>query len=274
MIGTTMALTNHSSHKPAPAPAVAEAAPQPEPKPASPVASKPAPDHQELQQLLDKFVVNHPGSYGIWVKDLKTGQQAGIKAEQAVRSASLYKLFVAFETYKQIDAGKRKLGDAAGGGTKHTVKSCLEIMINVSDNPCGSALGDKLGWSKLNPTLKAQGFTATSLKQPHQTSAADTGRLLEMIYRGDTLSAASNAHFLVNLKAQKVRNRLPQGLPAGTVIAHKTGDLYGYMHDAGIVYGPKTDYLVVITSGPWETPATAAPQFASLSKQLYAYFNR
>jgi beta-lactamase class A len=76
------------------------------------------------------------------------------------------------------------------------------------------------------------------------------------------------------LKDQRVNNRLPQGLPGGTVIAHKTGDLDGVVHDAGIVYGPKTNYLVVVTSGPWNAPGNAPAMFADLSRQLWNYFEQ
>ena len=76
------------------------------------------------------------------------------------------------------------------------------------------------------------------------------------------------------LKDQRVNNRLPVGLPKGTVIAHKTGDLEGVVHDAGIVFGPKTDYLVVVVSGPWAVPGGAPAKFADLSRQLWNYFEQ
>jgi beta-lactamase class A len=67
---------------------------------------------------------------------------------------------------------------------------------------------------------------------------------------------------------------LPVGLPAGTVIAHKTGDLDSFTHDAGIVYGPKTNYLVVVMSGPWDNPGNAPSQFADLSGKIWSYLEQ
>ncbi len=98
--------------------------------------------------------------------------------------------------------------------------------------------------------------------------------MFDRLYSGTLVSPSSSQRFMDLLKDQRVNNRLPQGLPAGTVIAHKTGDLDGVVHDAGIVYGPKTDYIVVVTSGPWNTPGNAPSMFADLSQKLWNYFEQ
>jgi beta-lactamase class A len=219
-------------------------------------------------------VKNHQGGWGIYVKDLQTGAVASINASKPMTSASLYKLFVAERTLAMVDAGQWKLTDGAGGGSGRNLEACLKVMVNISDNTCGRALGSKLGWGKQDKALQLEGYTDTTLVTPQQTSARDVARLLERLQAGSLLSAKSSNLFMSYLKDQKVNNRLPVGLPAGTMIAHKTGDLDGYVHDAGIVYGPKTDYLVVVMSGAWQRPATAAGAHAELSKQLWQYFNQ
>lgn len=227
-----------------------------------------------LQPLLDQFVKIHQGGWGIYVKDLQTGATASVNATKPMTSASLYKLFVAERSLAMVDAGQWKLTDSVGGGTGRNLEACLRVMINVSDNACGRALGTKLGWGKQDKALDLEGYTDTTLLTPQQTSARDVGYLLERLQAGTLLSAKSSAQLMGYLKEQKVNNRLPLGLPAGTIVAHKTGDLDGYVHDAGIVYGPKTDYLVVIMSGPWNRPASSASAHAELSKQLWQYFEQ
>jgi beta-lactamase class A len=228
-----------------------------------------AAENTELQSLLSKFSAGAPT--GITIKNLKTGAMAGTNQTQVFTSASLYKLFVAHGIYKQIDSGQRSLGDKVGD---RTLGECLNLMITVSDNSCAEALGSQLGWAKYNSTLKSLGFNQTKFGSPMQTSAADVATLLERLYSGTLLSRNSSSHFLDLLKAQKINNRLPQGLPSGTTIAHKTGDLDGFVHDAGIVYGPKGDYIVVMTSGPWATPSAAPSKFAELSRMLYGQFSK
>ncbi len=224
-----------------------------------------------LQQLLNNFMAAHTGSpFNIVVKDLKTGATATVNPDQSYESASLYKLFVADKIYHAIDGGTLSYSSAAGS---NTVGYCLQLMITISDNDCGWALGgDILGWGAQNPALAADGFTETNMTTPQQTSARDVASLFEKLYNNTLNSPDANNAFLNLLKAQKVNDRLPQGLPAGTVIAHKTGNLDGVVHDAGIVYGPKTDYLVVVMSGQWSAPGNVPPLFADLSKQVWNFF--
>ena len=220
-----------------------------------------------LDQLLRDFVAANGGSgFGVVVKDLKTGATASVNADASMTSASLYKLFVAQQVMSRIDAGSLTYGASAGGGSGRNVVDCLTVMINVSDNTCGKALGENLGWGSQDGALKEAGYTGTSLAAPQRTSAHDVAYLLERLYRGTLNSGSSNDRLLAMLKDQRVNNRLPVGLPAGTVIAHKTGDLDGYMHDAGIVYGPKTDYVVSMMGAPGTSPS----QFADLSAKIWA----
>ena len=246
---------------------------------AAPTPAKAAPAVAEvkpgLQSIIDTFVnTNTPANWGIVVKDLKTGQTASYQPDRQMASASLYKLFVAERIYQRIDVGQLTSGSPAGGGTGETVDQCLTVMINVSDNDCGRALGDILGWGAQNQALSQEGYTGTDLSTPQQTSANDVARLFSRLYDRTLVSPSSEDNFMGLLKEQKVNNRLPQGLPAGTVIAHKTGDLDDVVHDAGIVYGPKTDYLVVVTSGNWTAVGNVPPMFADLSSQLWNYFEK
>lgn len=228
----------------------------------------------QLQQLLDAFAAGQSDKFGIVVKDLKTGATATINPNRQLISASLYKMFVAQQIYRMADTGQISYGDPAGGGTGRNIEDCLRIMINVSDNGCGRALGKILGWGSQNEALKTAGYTNTNLASPQKTSAQDVATMLERLYKGTLNSPNSNQRYMDLLKGQRVNNRLPMGLPQGTLIAHKTGDLDGYVHDAGIVYGPKTEYLVVVTSGQWARPGEAPAKFADLSARLWGFFQK
>lgn len=243
----------------------------PTPAQAAPVVA-PTPQKTGLQQILDSFVATNGDMFGIVVKDMKTGETAAINPDRQIMSASLYKLFVAQRIYQRIDLAELGYSNASGSGTGRNIDQCLTIMINVSDNGCGRALGAILGWGHQDQALELEGYKQTTLASPQQTSAGDVAKLFTRLYEGTLVSANSSEHFMHLLKDQRVNNRLPKGLPAGTVIAHKTGDLDGVVHDAGIVYGPKTNYLVVVTSGPWRTPGNAPGMFADLSRQLWNYF--
>jgi beta-lactamase class A len=237
-------------------------------------SAAPKPHKSGLQPLLNNFAASGGSNFAIVVKDLRTGETAAVNPDQQMESASLYKLFVAQRIYQQIDLGQLKLSQDAGAGDGQTIGQCLTVMINISDNDCGRALGDILNWGAQDQALDTEGYTNTDLASPQQTSANDVAKLLERLYRGTLLSPDSTNRFLSLLKDQKVNNRLPTGLPDGTVIAHKTGDLDGFSHDAGIVYGPRSNYLVVVMSGPWSAVGDAPASFTTLSQQLWNYFEQ
>ena len=257
---STSAVHSASSKSLAPVPAAAAA------------VSTPTAQKNGLNQILSDFTAANPDKFGIVVKDMSTGESASIGSDRQIASASLYKLFIAQRIYQQIDLGQIDYGKAAGNDTGLNVADCLRIMINISDNECGRALGTILGWGAQDQALSIEGYKQTTLSSPQKTSADDIATLLNRLYAGTLISGNSSDKFMSLLKDQRVNNRLPVGLPAGTVIAHKTGDLEGVVHDAGIVYGPKTNYLVVVTSGPWNSPGNAPALFADLSAKLWNYF--
>jgi beta-lactamase class A len=68
-----------------------------------------------------------------------------------------------------------------------------------------------------------------------------------------------------------VNDRLPVGLdPDVASIAHKTGNLDGFVHDAGIVTTPDRRYVIAVLSGPWPSEGQAPPVFAALSAAVYS----
>ena len=75
------------------------------------------------------------------------------------------------------------------------------------------------------------------------------------------------------LKKQKLNNKLPANLPEGVEIAHKTGEIGYFTHDAGIVYTSKGDYIIVVLSQS-DMPSAAEDRIASISKNVYDYFQK
>jgi beta-lactamase class A len=62
------------------------------------------------------------------------------------------------------------------------------------------------------------------------------------------------------LLAQEFNEKIPAGLPAGTRVAHKTGEITAVSHDAAVVYPPgrKPYVLVVLTKGIRDGKASSA----------------
>lgn len=129
----------------------------------------------------------------------------------------------------------------------------------------------------------------------NQTTTAEMGMILEDIYRcsksgGGTLAVVfpgeltpNDCQMMINyLSKNEIGLLIEAGVPGGTRVAHKHGWLTdfrdGYIHtviDAGIVYTPVADYvLVVAIYDPeqivWD-PANI--MVARLSQAIYNYFN-
>src|SRR5690606_31959123 len=74
------------------------------------------------------------------------------------------------------------------------------------------------------------------------------------------------------LLEQKINDRLPALLPPGTPVAHKTGNWPGNVHDAGIVYGPTSTFVIAVLTEDVGDTAEATAIIAELTRVVYDYF--
>lgn len=102
------------------------------------------------------------------------------------------------------------------------------------------------------------------------TTANDLRIVLRAIADGTTFSKASSDRMIDILKAQEFNEKIPAGLPPGTQVAHKTGDISGIHHDAAIVFpsGERPYVLVVLTAG-FEDEAEADQVIADISRAVW-----
>lgn len=121
-----------------------------------------------------------------------------------------------------------------------------------------------------------------------QTTAEDIGALLEMLYTcamadGGALRAAFSAdltqadcqEILTMLADNKIGTLVEEGVPSDVTVVHKhgwTGDTYG---DAGIVFSPGGDYIIVefLHKPGWLQWEISSPLMADISRAAYNYFN-
>ncbi len=142
-----------------------------------------------------------------------------------------------------------------------TYRELMREMIIQSDNTATNIFIDETGMDAINTRMKTLGLTQSILaRKMMDTTAAQQGRdnrvtaremntLLKKIYRNEVATPAHCAEMLTILKACEDRLTIPAGLPAGTVVAHKTGALSHLRADAGIVYTPRPFVLTVLVQG-------------------------
>lgn len=216
-----------------------------------------------LQALLD-YLVSSKGSYGIAVREIGGhGWSASSGGTKSFITASTYKLFVAYSVLKRIDSGEYHWNDK----TYNTdLSTCFNRMIINSDNPCAEAMVKRVGYSTLINEMHGLGLNSTSHSDTFHSTPNDEALLVGKLARGEILSSSSRDLLISLMKQQRYR----QGIPAGTgvLVADKVGFLYGYLHDAAIVYGPTTYVLVIMTNN------SSWSQIADTARQIQAQMSR
>jgi len=233
-------------------------------------ASAPTPDPRIVNEQRLREAVFAPfrgvrGRFGIFVKDLSTGQTVALNDRFPFQSASLYKLPVMYEVFKLRDLDlvafneemvigpddlSMDLGSLAWPiGTRITIGTALDRMVTLSDNSGAYMLAKKVGSPRVNDDMLSMGLTHTHIRGDDlQTSAFDMGRLLEFIARGQALSPETSAEMVHLMARQQVRNRIPVLMPAEATVANKTGNWEGAAHDVAIVYGPRSTFVIALLS--------------------------
>jgi beta-lactamase class A len=165
-------------------------------------------------------------------------------------------------------------------GESRTLDQLSELMITVSSNLATNLLMGKLGVDNIRAGVHALGADGMNVRRPLEDSKAfaqglnntTTARallqLLEALAAGRAVDPEASRQMIAVLERQTVNERIPAGLPPGTVVAHKTGEITKIRHDAGIVYAPRPFVLVVLTRGLTDDKAADA-LIADIARRLY-----
>ena len=247
---------------------------------------------QEILKELESF----PGNAGFYYEDLTTGETAEYNGDMMMNAASVIKVPVMVELFRQIEAGLLKADELVEvrdedrvpicgvltlmhTGLQVTLLDLCYLMITISDNMATNLLIERLGIANINNTMRSLGIEKTVLERKlfetrpefagksNKICAGEMGRLMAAMYRGEVISKASSDAMLEILSCQQLNNKIPLLLPLDFQVAHKTGEVDGVSHDVGIVYADKP-FVVAFTSSEVD-----AGQYncliASISKRLF-----
>ncbi len=165
-------------------------------------------------------------------------------------------------------------------GETRTLSQLCELMITVSSNLATNLLVEKLGVDNIRATVHALHADGMSvLRGVEDNKAYDKGMnntttarglliLLEAIAKGQAVDRDSSRQMVDILARQKFNEAIPAGVPSGTRVAHKTGELTKVHHDAAIVYAPRPFVLVILVRGLSESKDSAA-LMAEITRRIY-----
>ena len=215
------------------------------------------------QREVAKRVLAFHGEMGVYAKNLDGGETIAVAPDVRFPTASLIKVAVMAEVFRQMDAGKfdRKTTvtlhdkDKAGdetiplnmmhGGSVLTVSDLLKFMIAYSDNTATNLLVGMVGTANVDALLDSFGLKKTRLYRPTfrdgradvlpeeekefglgSTTPREAATLLELIAQGKVVSKAAGDEMISLLATQQDRAMVPRSLPFETdeiLVANKTG---------------------------------------------------
>src|SRR5215213_5478452 len=217
----------------------------------------------DLDPQLRRVIAASGAEVAVAYRTLDARAELLIDPDKPFHAASTMKVPVMIELFRQVRAGTITLDDplpirnefhsivdgspyrlsegddsdkavyAAAGPM--TLRQLCEAMITVSSNFAANLLIEKLGVQNIRRAVDAQ----------------------------------SDAAMIDVLKRQKFNTGIPAGLPPGTPVAHKTGNITRIHHDAAIVYGPQPYVLVILVRGIQEQKESAA-LIAAISREIWA----
>jgi len=234
----------------------------------------------KIKQALDGFA----GKAFIYAKNLDTGREYGLRADEHVRTASTIKLPIMAEAYRQVAAGKvawtdelilTKAKKVSGSGvlfefsddTKIDLRTAVNLMIVVSDNTATNLVLDRIGADSVNEFMDELGLTATrSMRKVFgggdsraglesqnkvfglgRSSARDMVKLLEKLERGEVVSKEASAEMIAILKRQQYKDGIGRAVPDFISVASKSGALDRLRSDVGIIYTRRGRIAMAVT---------------------------
>jgi beta-lactamase class A len=184
--------------------------------------------------------------------------------------------------YKLDPADDSEIALYTATGETRTILQLCELMITVSSNFATNLLIEKLGVENIRATTLSLGATGMNvLRGVEDQKAFDKGlnntttaRALEILMTaiagGKAVNPDSSHQMLQILERQRFNEGIPAGLPPGTRVAHKTGEITKIHHDAAIVYAPRPFVLVILVRGLADIKDSSAVM-SDITRLLYQF---
>lgn len=268
-----------------------------------------------LVNRLQVFEQDTGGMAGVFIMDLATGEEVNINSDVPVTAIDLMKIPIVLETYRTLDqlptlSQRQLISDTLVIKPDNTSANELLAVIGGAEGPYigaerVTATMQRLGLANTfimapydagmpagkrtpeTPGNSVEGLR-TNPSPTMQTTAEDIGTLLSMIYycatgQGGALVAAFPAddwqreclEMLDYMERNKIGTLIEEGIPSETTIAHRHGWVGDTHVDAGIIFSPSGDYVIVeiMYKPEWLEWELSAPLIADVSRAAYNYFN-
>jgi len=235
------------------------------------------------------------------IMDFKTGETLTFNESLVVPSASLIKIPIMVEAFRQMQSGLLdpdlritvkpdevvafSVLEFLDGLNTYTLIDLIKLMIIYSDNTAANLLIDLLGMERINACIRDLGLSETRLQRKmmdaesrkngreNLTTAAEMADIMIRLERGDILNAASSGQMLEILKGQADECIMRVDLPDEIPIARKAGELENLNHEAAIVYGGDFKYIYVFFVLESQSKKESRQSVQRTAKKIFDYIN-
>lgn len=235
-----------------------------------------------LRDQIDIRAQEFSGAFGMFARNLATGESIGINEDAVMPTASVIKVGILGELYRQVGEGlvdlqqRREVTpeDWWGGsgvlkeltpGLMPTINDLARLMIVVSDNVATGMLVRLLGKARINQTMREWGLAQTELiwdlelgadiRRYALSTPRELASLMELIATDAVMTPEACAAMRDHLSRQQYLDQIPRYLPynpygayvgeaSEVSVANKTGFYVGVRADAAIVSGESLTFVI------------------------------
>lgn len=213
----------------------------------------------------------------IYFRDLNNGPWFGINERELFTPGSLLKLPLAMSYYlaesrergvldQQVEftklAGQYAVegnfgSDAPLAPGTYTIRELITYMLKESSNDAAEVLVSAAAATdtSIEKTYEDLGIKAPAVTEDYSIDVKTFGAFFRVLFNASYIGRTGSEEILATLSGSSFRDGLVAGVPTGVVVAHKFGTRVEpgvpggrQLHDCGIVYVPKTPYILCVMS--------------------------
>lgn len=191
---------------------------------------------------LKKALAVTSGSVSFYAKNLNTGEEYGYKESLPHYAASLFKVPLAVETMKQIEAKKIK---------KEDVEDLLILMLKRSDNSAQESLTQIIDINAASKAFEELTKAKYGLfYNKNESNAKEISNMFENLTKTKYISKEDSAYLIKLMSQTSFDDRITKHLKNGLSYSHKIGNWPESQswHDCGLVFGQKDTYTICLMS--------------------------
>ncbi|MBX3058401.1 MAG: serine hydrolase [Anaerolineae bacterium] len=268
-----------------------------------------------LVNSLQDFEQLHNGVASMFIMDLTSGREIAINEKAPMSGMDMLKVPIVLEMYRVLDqpptlTQRQHISNTLTATQDNTsANELLKIVSGQDDAYLGAQQVTnsmrQLGLANTfitvpydddprpgTPRPETEANAAADVRtrpSPYvQTTAEDMGTLLSMIYYcaegaggiftavyRDAITADECKTILAFMTQNNIGSLIQEGVPSQVSVAHRHGWIADTHGDAGIVFSPGGDYVIVqfLYKPNWLEWEVSSPLLANMSRATYNYFN-